>query len=189
MFIRIFLISSLLVLLSACASSSRQVVLAPQISHAPQTIYSGQNIYINVKDLRTNNHLVQVLRKDKAAELYSPAQALNDVLQQQLTGYLTRQGLNAQSGNTTMTVAIEKALVSVQQSLMKYQAHSEIRLSVNITKGDKTLTNVITSKGNSNGPLTADLAVLERDLNQQLGKVISDLANNAELIAFIKDNH
>ncbi|REL25677.1 hypothetical protein DXX93_03305 [Thalassotalea euphylliae] len=186
--------ASLMTLLAACSTKPSQVIVAPQISQSATPIYSGKQISLNVIDLRTSNHLIQILRKGKPAELFSPAQSLPDALNASLNQYLTAQGLatqepNTQDGATAMTVSIEKALVSVQQSLVKYQASSEIRLLINITKGDKTYSQVLTSKGKSNGPISADVAVLERDLNQQLGKVISDLANHPELIAFMQNNH
>lgn len=175
-------------LLTACATPPSQVIVAPQINQPAQPIYSDKHISLTVMDLRPSNHLIQVLRKDQPAELFSPAQALSDALTSSLSQYLNAQGLNTQGGTTQMKVSIEKALVSVQQSMVKYQASSEIRLLVNIYKGDKTYSQVLNSKGNSNGPIKADIAVLERDLNQQLGKIISELANNPELIAFMQNN-
>ena len=185
--------ASLIGLLAACSTKPSQVIVAPQVSQSAAPTYAGQQISLDVVDLRTTNHLIQILRKDKPAELFSPAQSLPDALNASLSQYLTAQGLAMQGANTlggvaAMTVSIEKALVSVQQSLVKYQASSEIRLLITVNKGDKTYSQVLTSKGKSNGPITADVAVLERDLNQQLGKVISDLANNPELIAFIQEN-
>ena len=195
--------ASLIGLLAACSTKPSQVIVAPQVSQSAAPTYAGQQISLDVVDLRTSNHLIQILRKDKPAELFSPAQSLPDALNASLSQYLTAQGLAMQGANTlgshvqgshvlanaaAMTVSIEKALVSVQQSLVKYQASSEIRLLITVNKGDKTYSQVLTSKGKSNGPITADVAVLERDLNQQLGKVISDLANNPELIAFIQEN-
>ncbi|WP_147301925.1 YajG family lipoprotein [Thalassotalea euphylliae] len=185
---RTILSVSFVTLLGACATPPSQVIVAPQISQAAMPIYSGNNISLAVVDLRPSNHLIQILRKDKPAELFSPAQSLSDSLSASLSQYLNAQGLSTQGGVTQMKVSIEKALVSVQQSMVKYQASSEIRLLVNINKGDKTYSQVLTSKGNSNGPIKADIAVLERDLNQQLGKVISELANNPELIAFMQNN-
>jgi uncharacterized lipoprotein len=162
------------------------VILAPQISASPATIYSGQAINLTVQDLRTGNHIIQILKAGKAATLFSPNQPLTNMLSQSLTSYYAQQGLNTSGGTISIDITINRALVSVVQELMKYQANTDIQVSVSVTKGDKTLTNTINSRGASNGPLQADIAVLERDLNQQLGKVISDIISNADIIAFIK---
>lgn len=171
--------------LFGCSSTPSHVILAPQVTAPTTAIYNNLSANFSVQDLRAGNHLIQVLKKDKAAELFSPSQPLSQVIEQSLNSYYAKQGMSTSGGSTSITVNIDKAIVSVQQALMKYQANSDIQIRVVVTKGEKTITTTIKSKGNSKGPLQADIAVLERDLNQQLGKVISDIANNAEIIAFL----
>jgi len=173
-------------LLAGCSSAPSHIILSPQITFKATPSYTNQTVSVEIKDLRTNNHIVQVLQADKAAQLFSPSIPLANAITEHLTRFLNQQGLNTTGGNTVVAIQIDKAIVSVEQALMKYQANSEIQLTISVNKGDKTLTQVIKSKGNSNGPLKADIAVLERDLNQQLGKVITDIATNLELIEFIK---
>ncbi|MFD2164860.1 YajG family lipoprotein [Thalassotalea euphylliae] len=171
-----------------CSQTPSHVILAPQITQPVVATYQQTPVTFSVQDLRASQHIVQILKKDQAATLYSPQTPLSDVLSQTFSDTLKKQGVMlTSSGSKTITVTIEKALVSVNQELMKYTANSEIVLELKVTNGDKTQTNVFTTRGNSNGPLSADLAVLERDLNQQLGKFITDIATNAELINFIKE--
>ena len=55
-----------------------------------------------------------------------------------------------------------------------------------INNGSGTLTKSFKITGKSNGPLKADIAVLERDFNQQLAKLLTQIVQNQEIQKFIK---
>jgi uncharacterized lipoprotein len=174
--------------LAACSSAPTSVIIAPQVNVVSPVIYIDRQATLTVNDLRTQNHVIQILKADQAAELLSPANDVAATLNQSLSEQWKKQGLTlVGSGAIEVTVFIDAALVSVQQETVKYTAQSEIRLRVQIQKGEKTLTNHFKSNGNSNGPLYADVAVLERDFNQQLGKVIEELMANKDMQSFIKE--
>ncbi|WP_286265216.1 YajG family lipoprotein [Thalassotalea atypica] len=174
--------------LIACGSTPSSIIIAPQVYAPIQSLYHNQSVQLSITDLRRQHHVIQVLKKDQAAKLYSPANDLASILNQSLTTEWKNQGLAVNDfANITMNVYIDAALVSVQQETVKYQANSEIRLRIEINKAEKTLTNHFKSKGSSNGPLFADVAVLERDFNQQLGKVIAEILSNNDIQHFI--NH
>ncbi len=175
------------ILVAGCSTTPSHIILSPQVTSKPSVIYLNQQATLMIKDLRANNHIVQVLRTDKAAQLYSPSTPLTEAISNNLTPYLNSQGLDTNGGATEINITIDRAIVSVQQELMKYQSNSDIQLTILIKKGEKTLTNTLKSTSNSKGPLQADIAVLERDLNQQLGKIVSDIANNHEFIEFIRN--
>ncbi len=174
--------------LSACSSAPSSVILAPQVNNPTSSVYMNKQASLVVSDLRTQNHLIQILKTGKAAELLSPANDITATVNQSLSQQWTSQGLNIGSDSAiNITVFIDAALVSVQQETVKYTAQSEIRLRVQIQKDDKTLTNHFKSKGQSNGPLSADIAVLERDFNQLFGRVIEEVMANQEIQNFIKE--
>lgn len=180
-----FLLSTLLV---ACGSTPSSVIIAPQFYTPTQNVYQNQAVQLNITDLRRQHHVIQILKNEEAAKLYSPANDLASTLNNSLTTEWQKQGLAVDEfANITLAVYVDAALVSVQQETIKYQANSEIRLRVEIKKGEKTLTNHFKSKGASNGPLFADVAVLERDFNQQLGKVITEILSNDEIQQFINN--
>ena len=91
--------------------------------------------------------------------------------------------------NSVIEIQIEKALITVQQELVKYKATSEITLRFIINNGDKTLTNTFRSTANSNGPFLSDIAVLERDFNQQLSNLLNQALNNAEIQQHISSTY
>lgn len=175
-------------LLAACSNTPSSVIIAPQINTVSSSNYTDLQATLTVNDLRTQSHIIQILKTDDAAKLLSPANNIATTLNQSLSEQWKKQGLLiGGAGAIEITVFVDAALVSVQQETVKYKAQSDIRLRVQIRKGDKTLTNHFKSSGNSNGPLFADIAVLERDFNQQLGQVIEELMANQDMQTFIKE--
>ena len=83
-------------------------------------------------------------------------------------------------------IIIDNALVSVQQSMVKYSASNQMNIRVVINNSKGTLTKTFKITGTSKGPLKADLAVLERDFNQQLAKLLTQIVQNEELQQFMQ---
>ena len=183
--------TTLLVLLSACANKPTHVVIAPDLSiinsTSTLTEYQNKEASITVTDIRRARHVVQILRKDEAAEIYSSQQPLSNIIKQTLISEFKKQGLaiNTQANNA-IEVIIENSLISVQQEMMKYQVNNELMIHVKVNNGEQTLSNTFKVRGTSEGPLSADIAVLERDFNQQLTKLLTQIINNVEIRNFIK---
>ena len=183
--------TTLLVLLSSCANKTTHVVIAPDLSiinsTSTLTEYQNKEASITVTDIRRAQHVVQILRKDEAAEIYSSQQPLSNIIKQTLISEFKKQGLaiNTQANNA-IEVIIENSLISVQQEMMKYQVNNELMIHVKVNNGEQTLSNTFKVRGTSEGPLSADIAVLERDFNQQLTKLLTQIINNVEIRNFIK---
>jgi uncharacterized lipoprotein len=182
--------SSILLLLTACANKPSHVVIAPDLSitnSTSQNQYQNKQASIIITDMRSAQHVVQILRKDEAAEVYSSQQPLVQIIEETLTTELKKQGLtvNSQASNS-IEIIIDNALVSVQQEIMKYQVNNELVIRVKVNNGAQTLSNTFKVRGTSEGPLSADIAVLERDFNQQLAQLLAQVINNTEIQHFIK---
>ncbi|MFB0982264.1 MAG: YajG family lipoprotein [Alteromonadaceae bacterium] len=183
--------TTLLVLVTACANKPTHVVIAPDLSitnsASSQSDYQNKQTNITVTDMRSAQHIVQILRKDKAAEIYSSQQPLKNIIKQTLTAEFKKQGLaiNAQASNT-IDIIIENSLISVQQEMMDYQVNNELVILVKVNNGKQTLSNTFKVRGTSEGLLSADIAVLERDFNQQLSNLLTQIISNTEIKNFIK---
>ncbi|MBA6337242.1 MULTISPECIES: YajG family lipoprotein [unclassified Colwellia] len=183
--------TTLLLVLTACANKPTYVVIAPDLSinngASSQSAYQNKQASLTVTDLRSAQHVVQVLRKDEAAEVYSSQQPLNRIVEEALAAEFKKQGLdiNAQAGNA-IEIIIDNGLSSVQQEMMKYQVNNELVIRVTVNNGSQTLSNTFKVRGTSEGPLGADIAVLERDFSQQLTQLLSQVINNIEIQRFIK---
>jgi uncharacterized lipoprotein len=173
--------------LTSCASAPKHIVISPDVTINLTKYYQGQSIQLRLIDRRSINHIVQISKKNQAATLISSQQILTVIVEKALRSQLIKQGLALTAqGEINFEVVIDTALIDVQQDLLKYQAESVIILIAKISNAEQTLTKTFTSKSRSNGPLTADTAVLARDFNQQLAKLLGQLVDNKEIKEFIR---
>lgn len=184
--LKLLLITSI-TLLFACSSAIKHVIVNPELLTANTNAYQQKQAQISFTDLRRANHIVQILRSNEAAELYSSQQPLVAIIKKSLSAGLKANGLQLQPlAANQVEIFIDNALISVQQELVKYTANNEITLRVIAKNGQKTLTKTFKISGKSHGPFKADIAVLERDFNQQLAKLLIQVTQNKELHEFIK---
>lgn len=183
------LVSFFILLLNGCANSKQKLIIAPQVTEKFSNLYAQISVNLKTSDTRASAHIVQILRKDKAAELINSAIPISIIVEKSISNIFKQQGLkitNTNIGNKiNITIFIDTALISVEQDLMKYQVNNTISLRLQTVKANNTLTKNFNSHGKSNGPLNADLAVLERDFNQQLAKLIQQIAADTEIQTFI----
>jgi len=177
----------LILTLTACASLPSHLIIAPDIMVTPAIYHNNKQVQLDVVDMRTSNHIVQILREGEAASLLSGQERLEDIIKSNLSKHWKKQGLALQdSAVNTVNVAIEKAVISVNQEAIEYKVQTEIVLKVVINNGDKTLTISFSNRGNSDGPLQADIAVLERNFNQRLAKLLQQILANKKISNFLK---
>jgi uncharacterized lipoprotein len=174
-------------LLSGCASAPSHVIIAPEII-TPSVIQPvAQQATLNVIDMRTANHVVQILREGEAATLFSAQERLENIIKNSLSEHWTKQGLSIQtSAVNSINIAIEKAVISVTQETLSYKVQTEIVLKVTINNGEQTLTSTFNNRGNSEGPFKADIAVLERNFNQRLANLLQQILVNEKINNFLK---
>lgn len=174
------------VLLIGCSNTVQNVVVAPQVSMNKSAFYQNKNAKITTTDLRTSNHIIQILSEGKAADLISTKASLSSIIEQQMKTSLKNNGLMLDEFSTnTIEIIVNQAQVSVKQELMKYQAQNIVELTIRAENGQQVLTKSFKTSGSSNGPLRADIAVLERDFNQQLGKLLQQIVLDKEIQQFI----
>jgi len=177
----------IITLLSGCASSPSHLIIAPEITTPPISQVVQKQASLKVTDMRIANHVVQILREGEAATLFSAQERLEDIIKYSLSKHWQQQGLFIQtSAVNSIDIEIEKALISITQEMMSYQAKSEIRLTVSINNSQQTLTSTFKNHGSSNGPFKADIAVLERNFNQRLTNLLQEILINKKINDFIK---
>jgi uncharacterized lipoprotein len=190
---RLFKKISLILLASqlyACASTEQRIVIAPEPIVANGQVYPQTAVQLNVADLRTSSHVIQILTKDKAATLINSTSALSDILTAQFTALFTKQGLQVNhQANKEINIALTKALITVKQDLVQYEANSEIIIQVQVNNPPKILTKSFRIRGANEGPFSADIAVLSRDFNQQLATLINQIVTDTEIQNFITNTN
>lgn len=173
--------------LNGCANIPNHVIIAPDIIMTPAISHNNKQAQLDVIDMRTANHVVQIMREGEAATLVSAQEALEDTIKNNLSKHWQKQGLVINtSGINTINISIEKAVISVSQATMKYKVQTEIVLKVTINNGAQTLTTTFSNRGNSDGPLQADIAVLERNFNQRLAKLLQQILASKKISDFLK---
>lgn len=177
----------LLLWLSGCANIPSHVIVAPDILTTPVLSYNNKQAQLEVVDMRTASHVVQIMREGEAAKLISAQERLEDTIYNSLSKHWKKQDLAINdSGVNTINISIEKAVISVTQETMEYKVQTEITLKITINNGSQTLTSTFNNRGNSEGPLQADIAVLERNFNQRLAKLLKQILTNQEITNFLK---
>ncbi|MBL4765164.1 MAG: hypothetical protein JKX67_07785 [Colwellia sp.] len=174
-------------ILSGCANAPSHLIIAPELITLSANQHINQQATLNVVDMRTANHIVQILRTAEAATLFSAQDRLEDIIKKSLSKHWQQQGLTIQtSAVNTINIAIEKAVISVTQETMSYQVQTEIVLKVTINNSVQTLTSTFKNRGNSKGPFQADVAVFERNFNQRLANLLQQILANEKINNFLK---
>lgn len=176
-----------MVFISGCSSTSKQMVLSPQIIQQQGAFYAQKTASVAVTDLRASSHIIAIHQEDEPTELISANTHIDNVVKNAYLSTLKGQALTVSDmAPNTIELFINNAHVNVNQSLMKYTVKSQITLTAQVTSNGQTLTKTYNNKGSSEGVLKADLAVLERDFNQQLGKVINQIVQDSEIHTFLQ---
>lgn len=182
------IITFILVLgLNGCANIPSHVIVAPDIMITPAITHNNKQAQLDVVDMRTANHVVQIMRKGEASTLVSAQERLEETIKNNLSKHWKKQGLVI-NGNAinTINISIEKAVISVSQETMEYKVQTEIVLKVTVKNGSQTLKSTFKNRGNSDGPLQADIAVLERNFNQRLANLLQQILANKKISDFLK---
>ena len=175
-----------LITLTACASTTKKMVIAPQTSPLKSNIYAMKAAQLTVTDMRANGHIVAIHREGKAIELVPAHDHLDTIINNVLKPSFINNGLIINSSALNkIELIINTAEIHVYQELMKYKTKSQLTLTASVSSNNQTLTKTFNNKGNSEGVLSADLAVLERDFNQQLSNAIMLIVNDKEIQQFL----
>ena len=181
------IVSASTVVLLGCSGPSHMIV-SPDIVSISSIKYQPTEVNFNVTDKRSNSHLLQILREDKAAELLSTDVALDTIITKALAPEFKNQGLIIIAGTTDkeIDVIIDQALISVDQSSLSFKSENKLEIRFVVKNKDQTLTKTFNSKGKSNGAFKADIAVLETDFTQQLTELLTKALADTEIQAVFK---
>ncbi|QOL26993.1 hypothetical protein LP316_06800 [Thalassotalea sp. LPB0316] len=180
------LILPLVITLAGCGSTPTQVVVAPDFIQTNELPLNISQISLAVKDLRASKHLVQILKEGQAANLFNSQQPISEIIENTLADALKSRNISIDNtAQPAITVSVEKALVNVEQQTLKYKSNSDLLVNVDVQTALGKMTKSYHHKGTSEGALKADIAVLGRDFNQALTKVLNQILTDQELFNYI----
>lgn len=170
----------------SCSTAPTHLIVSPQVYLSPSNQLSYKEAQLNVVDMRTSTHIIQILEKDEAAIILSAKHRLEETTQTLLTQQWQKQGLSfTSSAENKITVSIEKAVISVDQESVSYTTQSEIIIKVTIDNNKQTLTSNFKTRAHSEGALSADIAVLEREFNQHLSTLLIQILTSKDIKTFL----
>ena len=188
-----YLVITSSMLLVACSTTVKNVIVSTELQMVSNNAYQQKQAELMVTDQRLAKHIVQITKDNivtEGSKRYFAQQALKDIITRSLTNGFKTSSLQLQPNATTkIEIVIDKAIINVVEDLVKYTANNEIVLRVIAKNNHETLTKTFKRIGTSNGPFNADMAVLERDFNQKLTKLLTDIIQNNALQEFINQKN
>ncbi|TYK67277.1 YajG family lipoprotein [Colwellia echini] len=179
-------LSLLLLSITSCSSTPSHIVLALDVDLKPSNQLTGRNAQLQVVDMRTSPHIIQILEPDEPAIILSSQQRLETVIDNVLTKEWQEQGLTLNDTSTNkMTVIIEKAVISVDQESITYNTQSEIIIKVSVDNSKQTLTSLFKKRAHSEGALNADISSLEEEFNQHLSEILKQILISKDIKVFL----
>lgn len=161
--------------ISACAPKPVKMIFAPPSEQGQSNLYRGENYQITVNDYRAEKHLLKVIRGDDT-EHHQPGSPIIQNLTKSLKQSFKHQGItvNDYAGDQIIVDIIQLETV-VEQTLVDYQASMSVELKVTIKNGNKRTYKHFTGHSERSNYLKYDLALLERDLNALIERVLADM--------------
>lgn len=172
--------------LTGCASAPTSLILAPD---APLITSSAQqgSLQLTSVDRRSEQYVVKVRNGDGAAELLSPSQAPRQLLDQGVRQGFSQLGYQLDpASNTQMTLVLDKAVLEIDQGTFSHDAKGLFEATVKINTKVQTLTKTFTVTSAFSGPMKPDLARIEREVNDRLSQLMTNIVNDEELQQFIR---
>jgi len=180
------IVLSLILLVSACAKPPTTMVVAPSFVPTQQPSQDRGPLDLQVIDNRGYRHVLHLTGSNEPQNLINASQQPQALVNESFEQQLKQQGFwFSPTANNNITVNIEQMLISLSQHSFKYTSTSNIVLSVDISNGEQTLNKQYKASGQSHGPFTADIAVLERIFNQQLSKLILEITRDPQIQQYL----
>ena len=174
-------------MLGACASQTpNYIVLDPQLDTIARQTEQNLPLSISTKDLRTANYVVKFEEGDGAARLVSPSDSPRAQLETMLRKGFSEAGYQVDPASArTLHVELDRLLTLVTESTFNYEANTQIVIKVLATNGNKTLAKEFRTKGLKTGPMGADFASLELELNKLMTEITTAIIQDGEINQFL----
>ncbi|NRA61010.1 MAG: hypothetical protein HRU25_08885 [Psychrobium sp.] len=184
-----------LLILGGCAQSPSTFIIAPSQALVPTGAQSTSSITLKVIDNRRAKHILEINRSGDPAQYVNSTGQGDIVLLDSLQQRFAEQGyVVSNNGANAITVIIDNMLITVAQQTFSYATKTQVTLTINVESKEQTsnnssnkkLSKTFRSAASSNGPLVADIAVLESDFNILLGKLLKNISQDQQIQQYIK---
>ena len=185
-----FVLVSTLVL-SACATTPpAPVTLMPTAVFTSQPWANNTALNLTCVDQASNSYIAVIDNgSTENVQIIQPQQPISLTLRQALAQQLTGQGFSITNNATsTMTVKVEKALVTVNQGLVKYNMHSDLQLQLMVNTPAGQFSKRYSGRSSREDALTASNKDIATSMNKLMNSVLNEIANDSELNKYLTEN-
>ncbi|HEY0211516.1 lipoprotein [Acerihabitans sp.] len=177
-------------LLAGCAGKSNTLDITPKIELPQQDpMIRGATVSVNGADQRTDQALAKVNRDGELVVL-TPSRDLRFLLQEVLEKQMTARGyMVGPNGGVDLQIIVNKLYADVSQGNVRYNitTSADISIIAQAKNGNKQIKHY-QSTYNVQGAFVASNQKITNAVNSVLGDVISDMAQDASITTFIKQN-
>lgn len=172
--------------LCGCATQPENTInLTSDIQGINKTQIAPVSLTINTADLRTANYIVKY-DADDAAQLLSPTSSPRVIVNEMIKNGFIERGVTINSdGKVRLQIVLEDLLTSVKQNMFSYQADTQIKMQVNLTKGELHLAKTFTTEGSMSGPFKVTQTELQNELNKLIAEACLSIVNDPQISKFI----
>ncbi|USD64706.1 YajG family lipoprotein [Vibrio sp. SCSIO 43136] len=188
---RKLIIAASILMLAACVSPQQkeeQIDINPQPALSNSQLVDGVNFTLKSKDLRTAQYVALVQSGRKSTQPIHARQNLRVAIETALYEQLVSQGFQMMvNSNNTLTIDIETALVNVSNTLMENAMDAEVVLQLTAETPKGKFVKTYTGTGTKTGAMAASNDEIAMVLNDVINLVLEEIANDQELIAYMKE--
>lgn len=179
------LLSTSLLLLTACASTPQQVSLTVEpVSLTAQ--YTDTKVVVSSKDIRDANYLIAIHEAGEPAQLINHQGSLAKLTSNLLKQGWQQQGLTfAPQADIAINLKLQTARIDVQQDSFEYQAESALVLIVVVKNQGQTLTKQFRSASTLTGAFSPSISELETKFSQQLSSLVNDVFKDQQISDYL----
>ncbi len=184
-------VAAMMVALTACSSAPKQL----QINFMPQSTISENPVVNNVpvnltsKDLRSAQYVALI---DSGRNNLEPVQSRQNVritLESALYEQLISQGYKVTANSPNhVSLDIQKILVNVKHSMISNEMNAEVILQVTAESPQGKLVKTFTGTANKSGLLSVNEKDIETVVNDVTNLVLKEMANDTELVDYMKEH-
>lgn len=175
-------------LLMGCANSPKTIVLGPEIPQVSSSAASNMTtLALSSQDQRSANYIVRYMDGDEVSRYVSPAETPNLTLERVFNQALTQAGYQIDpASNRSLSIVVNNAVTDVDESLLGYEAKTQLAVTINATNENRTFSKSYSGTSSLKGPMSADFATLELDINKLMTQLSGRIINDPELDQFLQ---
>lgn len=177
-------------ILAGCASNSNTLTVSPKIQLPQQDpSLTGITVSINGADQRSDQALAKVNRDGQLVTL-TPSRDLRFLLQETLEKQMTARGyMIGPNGAVDLQIVVNGLYADVTEGNVRYSITTKADISIIATakNGSKQVKNY-RQTNSVEGAFSATNQKITNVVNQSLGDVIADMAQDTSVSEFIKQN-